>query len=103
MTSTTPPPSDYMSVAEVATALHLSKMTVYRMCENGQLAHIRTGRTGRIYRVLRADFERHAQPVRHQTAPVTIPGQTEICTRPNHACATPGAGPCNGLPKQATA
>lgn len=77
VTSGTHPQTDYMSVAEVATRLGLSKMTVYRMCWTGQLAHIRTGRNGRVYRILRSDYDRHATPVRNTPVPV-IPGQMEI-------------------------
>jgi len=65
-----------MSVAEVATALGLCKMTVYRMCTGGQLAHIRTGVNGKTYRILRTSFEQHATPT--APAPAVIPGQTAI-------------------------
>ena len=76
MTNATSPRTDYMSVADVATALGLSKMTVYRMCQSGQLAHIRTGRGGKTYRIPRVAFEQHTTPVAPD-APV-IPGQTVI-------------------------
>ena len=77
MTNATHPQSDYLSVAEVARRLDLSKMTVYRMCDSGQLAHIRTGRTGRQYRILRTSYEQHTAAV-VTPAPAVIPGQTEI-------------------------
>jgi excisionase family DNA binding protein len=77
VTEATHPQTDYMSVAEVARRLGLSKMTVYRMCWMGDLAHIRTGPGKRVYRILRSDYERHATPVRNAPVPV-IPGQTEI-------------------------
>lgn len=68
--------TDYLSVSEVATALGLCKMTVYRMCRSGQLAHIRTGLHGKTYRILRASFEQHTTP--EAPAPAAIPGQTVI-------------------------
>jgi excisionase family DNA binding protein len=77
VTNATHPQTDYMSVAEVATALGLCKMTVYRMCQSGQLAHIRTGLRNKTYRILRASFEQHATPT-VAPAPAVIPGQTEI-------------------------
>lgn len=38
----------YLTVAEVAKQLRVSRMTVYRMCENGTLKSIRVGRSIRI-------------------------------------------------------
>lgn len=76
MTNATVPQTDYMTVAQVATALGLCKMTVYRMCQTGQLAHIRTGLRGKSYRILRASFEQHTVP--QVPAPAVIPGQTTI-------------------------
>jgi NhaP-type Na+/H+ or K+/H+ antiporter len=26
--------------------------------------------------------------------------ESDVCTRPGHACGTEGAGPCNGLPRR---
>jgi excisionase family DNA binding protein len=69
--------TDYLSVSEVATALGLCKMTVYRMCNSGQLAHIRTGLHGKTYRILRSSFEQHTTPST-APAPAVIPGQTAI-------------------------
>lgn len=77
MTSATHPPSPYMSASEVARLLGLSRMTVYRMCDDGTLAHIRTGYRGRTYRILRTSYEQHTMPARPAGAP-HIPGQTEI-------------------------
>lgn len=79
VTQATHPQSDYMSVADVAKALGLSKMSVYRMCWTGELAYIRTGPGKRVYRILRSSFAQHATPVRNSPVPI-IPGQTEITT-----------------------
>lgn len=38
----------FLTVAEVATMLRVSKMTVYRLCKSGELDHIKPGRTFRI-------------------------------------------------------
>ena len=37
-----------MTVAEVAAAMRVSKMTVYRMVHNGDLAAVRVGRSFRV-------------------------------------------------------
>lgn len=54
-TPTNRPPSDsavleqrFLTVAEVATVLRTSKMTVYRLCNSGELKSIRVGRSFRI-------------------------------------------------------
>ncbi len=44
----------YLSVAEIATELRISKMTVYRLIEGGRL---RAGHVGRTLRVREKDFE----------------------------------------------
>lgn len=80
MTKTTDTPSgesDYLSVATVARVLGLSKMTVYRMCNDGTLAHIRTGRAGQTYRILRSSFEAHRTPA-VPAEPVAIDGQMTV-------------------------
>lgn len=77
MTNATHPQTDYLSVAEVAHLLGLSRMTVYRMCQQGDFEYIRTGRAGRTYRITRSSFEQHTRPVQ-TPAPSRIPGQTEI-------------------------
>lgn len=38
----------FLTVAEVATFVRLSKMTVYRLCHSGELEHIKVGRSFRI-------------------------------------------------------
>lgn len=76
MTNTTP---EYLTVAEVATTLRLSKMTVYRMCDEGTIPSVRTGR-GRTIRIPTGAFARYRAGLegrRPEPAPV-IPGQTEI-------------------------
>jgi excisionase family DNA binding protein len=62
VTHATHPQSDYLSVADVARALGLSRMTVYRMCQSGALEHIRTGRGGKTYRIARSSYEQHTTP-----------------------------------------
>jgi excisionase family DNA binding protein len=76
VTDATTAQTDYMSVAQVAHELNLSRMTVYRMCESGQLACIRTGFKGKTIRIPRIAFEQHTEP--KQPAPAVIPGQIEI-------------------------
>lgn len=78
VTQTTVPRTDYMSAGEVATALGLSKMTVYRMCDAGTLAHIRTGVGGKVYRILRVSYEQHIAAVKSPAPAPVIPGQSEI-------------------------
>lgn len=76
MTNATPPQTEYLTVAEVATLLGLSKMTVYRMCQSGQLACFMTGVKSRTYRILRSSVEQHTTPA--APAPTAGPGQLEI-------------------------
>ena len=68
MTHDTVTPVQYRTVAEVATTLRLSPMTVYRMVNGGQLEAIRTGVNGRTIRILKSSVDAHLH----------IPGQTEI-------------------------
>lgn len=39
---------NYLTVAEVATIMRVSKMTVYRLCHDGELECLRVGRSFRI-------------------------------------------------------
>ena len=39
---------DFLTVAEVAGVLRVSKMTVYRMCHSGELVSTRVGRSFRV-------------------------------------------------------
>lgn len=79
MTNTTLAQVEYLTVAEVATLLRLSKMTVYRMCDEGTIASVRTGR-GRSIRIPAAAFARYRAGLegRHPEPAPSIPGQTEI-------------------------
>lgn len=78
MTSDTLTQTEYVTVAEVATNLRLSKMTVYRMCAEGTLPSIRTGR-GRTIRIPRDAYLRYKASLRGYREPITIgPGQTSI-------------------------
>jgi excisionase family DNA binding protein len=45
-----------LTVAEVATAMRVSNMTVYRMIKQGELAAVRVGHH---YRIREADLERY--------------------------------------------
>ena len=45
-----------MTVGEVATLLHVSNMTVYRLIKSGQLTAIRVGKN---YRIRRPEVERY--------------------------------------------
>ena len=38
----------YLSVAEVAERLRVSHMTIYRLCQSGELVSVRVGRSFRI-------------------------------------------------------
>lgn len=78
MTYATDIQTEYLTVAQVAAILGLSKMTVYRMCQEGTLAHIRTGARGKTYRIARTALDDHARAA--QPAPAVIPGQTTIDT-----------------------
>ena len=40
--------AEYMTVTEIAKELRVSRMTVYRMCDSGELPSIRVGRSVRI-------------------------------------------------------
>lgn len=54
MGRTNAPPSDLLTVAEVATYLRVSKSTVWRWCSSGRLNAFRIGRS---WRVKRSDLE----------------------------------------------
>lgn len=45
-----------LTVAEVAAAMRVSNMTVYRLIKNGELAAVRVGKN---YRIREADVERY--------------------------------------------
>jgi excisionase family DNA binding protein len=40
--------SPLLTVAEIADVLRVSKMTVYRLIHDGELSHVRVGRTYRV-------------------------------------------------------
>ncbi|MBA3350448.1 MAG: helix-turn-helix domain-containing protein [Actinobacteria bacterium] len=46
------------TVGEVATRLHVSNMTVYRLIKSGQLTAIRVGKN---YRIRRSEVERYLE------------------------------------------
>jgi excisionase family DNA binding protein len=75
--SATLPQSGYLTVAEVAGHLRMSRMTVYRLIEAGDLPAIRIGT--RSYRISAEAFHRYLAGLTLQPAPAPhIPGQTEI-------------------------
>ena len=49
-------PTRFMTVAEVARALRVSNMTVYRLVNSGQLDAVRVGRS---YRIREGDLQRY--------------------------------------------
>ena len=51
----TSPTSKFLTVAEVAAMMRVSKMTVYRLVHSGELPAVRVGRS---FRVLEEDVER---------------------------------------------
>lgn len=53
-TETTPGPGPLLTVAEVASLLRVSNMTVYRLIKNGELSAIRVGKN---YRIRQADLD----------------------------------------------
>lgn len=66
------PQADYLSVAQIAARLSTSKMTVYRMCQRGELPSIRVGRS---YRVPAIAYEQ-----RYGIATAQAPAPIEIVT-----------------------
>jgi len=55
LSSSSEPKIRYVTVAEVARALRVSNMTVYRLIQSGELAALRVGRS---YRINEADLDR---------------------------------------------
>ena len=50
----------FLTVAEVATAMRVSKMTVYRLVHNGELPAVRVGRSFRVPEQAVQDYLRTA-------------------------------------------
>jgi excisionase family DNA binding protein len=44
-----PPRAQFLTVAEVASLMRVSKMTVYRLVRNGELPAVRVGRSFRVH------------------------------------------------------
>jgi excisionase family DNA binding protein len=55
------PPSRYLTIAEVAEVLRVSKMTVYRLVQAHTLAYVRFGKSYRIPENAVEDFIRKAE------------------------------------------
>ncbi len=67
---------EYLTIKEVADELRVSKMTVYRMIESGQLPALRIA--GRSFRVRRRDYEsyviaRSSGPQAHESSKFAQP------------------------------
>jgi excisionase family DNA binding protein len=76
VTDTTVPQTAYLTVADVATRLTVSKMTVYRMVKLGQLAGIRVGSgagTIRISEAAYAEYLRARPSAAAPAAPAPVP------------------------------
>ncbi|MCB1250175.1 MAG: helix-turn-helix domain-containing protein [Acidimicrobiales bacterium] len=52
----TPPKGRFLTVAEVATSLRVSTMTVYRLIKAGELSSVRVGRS---YRIPEGELDRY--------------------------------------------
>lgn len=50
----------FLTVAEVATLMRVSKMTVYRLVHSGELTAVRVGRSFRVPERAVHDYLRHA-------------------------------------------
>ena len=61
-------PVELLTVAEVATLMRLSKMTIYRLIDSGQLPAIRVGRSLRIPKTSVESFLRDAGQPAHRSA-----------------------------------
>ncbi|MET0993696.1 MAG: helix-turn-helix domain-containing protein [Mycobacterium sp.] len=48
-TDAQPPRAQFLTVAEVASLMRVSKMTVYRLVHNGELPAVRVGRSFRVH------------------------------------------------------
>jgi excisionase family DNA binding protein len=63
-------PTDLMTVAEAASTMRVSKMTVYRLLQAGEIAALRIGRSFRIERADLSEYLRICQ----LSAPPEAPG-----------------------------
>ena len=70
----------FLTVAEVAAVMRVSKMTVYRLVHSGELTAVRVGRSFRVPEHAVHDYLRGAFPARRQPGPApsaTYPGQVD--------------------------
>lgn len=72
--------TEYLTVAEVAALLRLSKHTVYLMIHDGDIDAIRTGRHGSTYRIPSAALAQHLRAGGTTGPAPHIPGQLTIAT-----------------------
>lgn len=78
MTNATLPQVQYLTVDEVATALRLSKMTVYRLLHAGTIPSIRVGRAFRIPARAFAEYLASLEGRRPEQPTPVIPGHSAI-------------------------
>jgi excisionase family DNA binding protein len=83
VTDTTTADPQFMTIAEIARDLRVSKMTAYRLVRTGQLIAVQiNGRTYRVptecYREYKRQLRAAAVSRAEQAAPEPIAGQTEI-------------------------
>lgn len=57
---------EFMTVAEVASGLRVSKMTVYRLIHTGELPAARIGRSFRVTKIAVKEYLRACQEGNHQ-------------------------------------
>jgi excisionase family DNA binding protein len=63
----------FLTVAEVAQRMRVSKMTVYRLVHSGELPAVRFGRS---FRVQRAAVEEHIRAARYEAGRAAIEAHT---------------------------
>ncbi|MBG6184401.1 excisionase family DNA binding protein [Arthrobacter sp. CAN_A214] len=68
-----------MTVAEVAEAMRVSKMTVYRLVHAGEMGSVRVGRS---YRIPESALERYIASTNPQGLPAA-PGDKDAATNPS--------------------
>lgn len=79
-----PAPEHYLTVAEVATIMHVSKMTVYRLVHSGEIEAIRLGRSFRISEVALNQYLRDAflGSEKSKDSRVSVPSGSSVSKMP---------------------
>lgn len=76
---TMPPRDEFLTAQEVAIILRVSKMTVYRLVEADELAHVRVGRGIRIpERSVAAFIAQGGNDAHALTSPVSLRGKRRL-------------------------